>query len=301
MRGFRTGCRKGIITPAIAGALALALATVVVTGGLLARQLTARAAAGDFKLDFVAAAYQGTHTTYHPRGPSEGDQIGPNEPDNLAFDDRTINDDVVEQLEAQDFQCNDRIIFFTQIAVDANATDTNQTIFLEYDFDAVNNGQQGVGYSDILAVGISQVNFPPPSQTSEAGNIGLDGNETATLVSQAFEPNGSVFGDTNNLAQHRVGLVKITGLDPGEHLIVRIDTRFSCFPGNPPVTGNLHAAIRGAWYDSNNDGQLQTGHTGDDAISVGQQDVPMIGLGNVATPTTTPSPTPSPTPTPTPT
>ena len=90
--------------------------------------------------------------------------------------------------------CNDRIIFFTKIEVDAGATDTDQTLFIEYKFDAHNNGQQGVGYSDILAAGISAVNFPPPSQTGESGNIGLDGTETATLVSEAFAPAGTTFG-----------------------------------------------------------------------------------------------------------
>ena len=93
---------------------------------MVALGLAASADAGDFSLDFVAAQ----DSTYHKNGPDEGDEIGPAEGQNLAFDDRTINTDVVEQLEAEDFACNDRIIFFTQIVVDdAPAERTTRTSF----------------------------------------------------------------------------------------------------------------------------------------------------------------------------
>jgi hypothetical protein len=171
---------------------------------------SAYAEAGDFSLDFVAAE----DTTYHKNGASEGSEIGTAEGQDLAYDDRTINTDVVEQLEAEDFACGDRIVFFTEVTV--GGTSSGQTIFLEYDFDAENNGQIGVGYSDILNVGVSDMTAPFAAQQSgEEGNIGLDGDETATLIQEFFEPAGSTFGDITDpidRASNNIGVVKITGL-----------------------------------------------------------------------------------------
>jgi len=226
---------------------------------------------GDFSLDFTGAE----NTTYHQHGPDEGDEIGSSEGQNLAFDDKTINVDVVEQLEAEDFLCEDRIIFFTQITVDGDG-DSDQTIFIRYDFDAVNGGQEGAGYSDVLTAGISFVDFPSPSQTKEDGNIGLDGTESVSLVSEAFDTGSFGAG-----ADHLFAVVRVTDLDAGEELIVRVDVRFSCF--DFPVTGNLHAAVNSAFLDDG-DGVLDED---DDSINVGQQDVPMLGLGELPTPTPT--------------
>ncbi len=74
----------------------------------------AHAEGGDFQLDLVSAE----PTTYEQRGANEGDEKGTSDPLDLGYDDRTINTDVVEQLEAIDFECDDRIIFFTRVTVD---------------------------------------------------------------------------------------------------------------------------------------------------------------------------------------
>lgn len=278
------------------------LGAVAVLGGLIIAALIvtqgwshATADAGDFKLDFTAAV----PATYHQSGPLEGDQTGTTEGQDLSYDDRTIGTDVVEELEAEQFACEDRVVFFTQVAVDSRATDTNQTIFIVYDFDAQNGGQEGVGYSDVLDVGISQVNFPTPSQTGESGNMNLDGNETASLVSKTFAPAGTTFGAANpaDRAEHLYAVVKVTGLDPSDEVIVRVDVRFSCFAPNP--TGNLHAAISDASYDADGDGVYPDND--DNRVNIGQQDITMKGVGGVQTPSPTVSPTPSASPTPTPT
>ena len=58
-------------------------------------------------------------------------------------------------------------------------------ITLTYHFDARNNGQQAVGYREVVAAGISMVDFAG-TQTQEAGNHQLDNNESVTLVSQQY-------------------------------------------------------------------------------------------------------------------
>ncbi len=237
----------------------------------------ALAAGADFALDSVAAE----DTTYFHSGPSEGSEIGTSEGQDLGYDDRTINVDVVEQLEAADFNCSDRIILFTRVTVDPGGTDNDQTIFLTYHFDAVNNGQPGVGYSDVLSVGISDLGFPPASQSADTGNIGIAGagdTETVSLEREQFLPSGSTFGvDALDLE----AVVKVTDLDPGEQLVVRIDVRFSCFAF--PVTGNLRAALVDAVFDADNDGVLPP-DPDDEAIPAELPAVPMVELGELPPP-----------------
>jgi hypothetical protein len=273
------------------------LAAVVVCVSLVGEQPFASAAAGDFHLDFTAAV----PATYQRSGPGEGVEVGPAEGQDLSFDDRTIGTDVVEELMAEDFACGDRVIFFTQVVVDDSATDTGQSIFVQYDFQAQNGGQVGVGYSDVLSVGISAVDFPLHGQSGESGNVNLEGDETAALVSESFLPAGTTFGaaDPAARAEHLDAVIKVTGLDAGDELIIRTDVRFSCFAPDP--TGNLHAAVAGATFDADNDGVYPDDD--DDRVNVGQQTIPIRGLGGIQTPTPTVAPTPTPTvaPTPTPT
>jgi len=98
--------------------LTLAL-TGTVLGIALALSLTpgggtgvprAEADGGDFSLDFIAAAPDDYNHTFSPAR-----EVSPG---GLQFDARAINDNVVEQLEAVDFDCGDTIVFFTEIVVE---------------------------------------------------------------------------------------------------------------------------------------------------------------------------------------
>ena len=139
----------------------------------------------------------------------------------------------VESLEPADYQCGDRVIFFTKVRVDSEAVGS-QSIDINYVFDAAPTGQPGVGYSDIIQVGISNEGVFAPTQASEPASINLDGDETATLISEAFSPGGSTFGVD---AQELLGTVRVTNLNASDQLVVRIDVRLDCYAGNP--TGNL--------------------------------------------------------------
>jgi hypothetical protein len=270
---------RRILTSSRRSRLAIAASAVVLAGTLalpLFYLAGAGADAGDFSLDFAAAE----PTTYFHQGPNEGNETALNA---LQYANGS-NTFAVESLEPDDFECGDRIIFYTRIAVDSGATDANQSIDIKYIFDAEPTGQPGVGYSDILAVGISRVNFPA-SQSIETGNLNLDTTETATLVSEQFSPGGSTFGVD---AEELLGTVRVTGLDAGEQLIVRLDVRFSCYDTDP--TGNLHALM---------DESFMTGGAcpGNTCITQSAQTVPMEGLGTFEVPTATGTPTRTNTPT----
>jgi hypothetical protein len=263
------GSKRQPLATAVTALLAVVLGLVVVL--LPTGILTSEADGGDFSLDFVAAA---PNDYDHTTSPAQELVAG-----ELEFDARALNTHIVESLQGGDFDCGDTIVFFTEITVDDNVTAASQTIDIHYDFDAKNGGTAGIGYSDVVAVGLSAQGVFAAGQTTETGHD-KDGDETATLQSgPTFNPGGSA---TWNPGVHETMnfTVRVTGLEAEEVVIVRVDARLSCF--SAPVTGNLHAAIDGA-------NTVEADPDDNDAINVGQQDITMTGLGELptVTPTTT--------------
>ncbi len=197
---------------------------------------------GDISLDFVAA---GPFTYNHDTG------VGG------AYNNRTISKTtgVVESLEGGDFECGDLVVFFTQVVVDNGATGTG-SIDIDYAFGAETTGQPGIGFDDIVSVSVN---------TSDSGNVGLEGTETATLIA---EGTGTIGG-----SDAVTGTVRVTGLNAGEHLIVRTVVHLGCDVGASP-TGNIQSAVPAA----------RVVLPEADTISVGNQTIPFKKVEDVAQP-----------------
>jgi hypothetical protein len=170
---------------------------------------------GDFSLDFVASA---PLTYNHQTGGG-------------FYDDRTIgrDKDVVESLEGGDFQCGDRVTYLTAITVKSTASGT-QTIELDYSFLAASTGQRGVALGEILLV---QVNAGDPGMidTGESATATLNGGYPGTITGVKFVKPTTL-----------TGTVTVTGLNPGDKIIVRMDVLIECeIPSSP--TGNLQGTI----------------------------------------------------------
>ena len=199
-------------------------------------------AGGDISLDFIAA---GPFTYNHATG------LGTNPP--YGYNGRTIdkNTGVVESLEGGDFKCGDLVAFFTQVVVDSDAAGSG-SIEIDYSFGNETTGQPGIGFDDIVSVAVN---------TPDSGNVGIDGNETATLSNEHLDTQGY---------DEIKGTVTLTNLDAGEHVIVRLIVHLACEIGTP--TGNILNSIDAARV------------VGDGNVSVGQQTVPMKQVGDVAQP-----------------
>lgn len=204
---------------------------------------------GDFSLDFVASA---PLTYNHATGGG-------------FYNDRTIgrDQDVVESLEGGDFTCGDHVSYLTAIKVSKTATSQNQTIELDYSFLAAATGQPGVALCQIAYVGVN---------TGDGGIISVDNDETATLLGPA---GGTINGTLFQKGATLTGTVQITGLDPGETIIVRTDVLLCCqVPSSP--TGNLQASIVAGRVTSPQFNKR------DATISVGQQTVPFKNVNLIA-------------------
>ena len=223
----------------------------------VAVQLTAGqnlfADSGDVSLDFVAAA---PFTYNHQTGGG-------------AYNDGSVGvyKDIVETLEGADFKCGDIVTFLVQVRVNSAAVNV-QTVTMNFTFSAATTGQTGAAHIDVL-----QVTQNGNGQLVEngggggRGTFGLDtGNVqnpgcpvSATITSKILPPQFFVKGASINLTG------TVSGLCPGEKIVVRIDTRLGC-NGAPP-TGNLLATIN--WASDNNG----------NPINVGNQTIPLMVEG----------------------
>jgi uncharacterized repeat protein (TIGR01451 family) len=225
-----------------AGTLKTASATRDDAVATPAAALVAGLDGGDISLDFVAA---GPFTYNHATGLGSPPQFG--------YDNRTISktNGVVESLEGGDFECGDFVTFFVQVKVAGDAAGSGD-VELDMSFGNETTGQPGIGFDNIMSVAIN---------TPDGGNVGLDGDETATLSNEHLDTQG--YDEVK-------GTVTVTSLDPGETAIVRIIVRLACEIGTP--TGNILNAIDAARV------------VGDGTVNVGQETVPMKQVGDVAQP-----------------
>ncbi len=109
----------------------------------------------------------------------------------------------MESLEGGDFECGDLVTFFVQVEVAADAAGSG-AVELDMSFGNETTGQPGIGFDNIVSIAIN---------TPDGGNVGLDGNETATLSNEHLDTQG--YDEVK-------GTVTVSNLDPGETAIVRI-------------------------------------------------------------------------------
>ena len=242
----------------------------------------ALATGGDLTVDFIAA---GPYTYNHATGGG-------------AYNDRTVgkDKDVVESLEGGDFQCNDIVTYLPQIRVVSNPVDANQTVELQFSFLAETTGQPGVAHVDVTQVGVNYGLVQNGDNGSAAGGgknvLGLDsgikddrqtvsggdsgiGGSTATIVAKYFDPTGTT---PFNGAQNLILKIRVTDLEAGELVVVRIDTRLGCLPGSDP-TGNLQAQFNwGKVVEAN-------GQPADSVLPGGEQTIPFKQIGDIPVPT----------------
>jgi hypothetical protein len=225
-------------------ALVIPLISLVMAVALIGMATPALAAGGDFSLDFVAA---GPFTYNHATG------VGG------EFADRTISktDGVVESLEGGDFECGDRVVYFTEITVDAGATGS-QDIELDYGWLAEPTGQPGVGQTDLI------------SASPNTGDSGMSGGTADTTAS--IKPNTEHI-DTGGPKDELQATIQINNLDPGEVFILRLVVLLTCTTNSSP-TGDLQAEIHA--------GRVVA--PAEDVIPVGNQTVPFKSVASVTQP-----------------
>ncbi len=186
-------------------------------GGLWLVAQGAAAARGDFSLDFTAAE----PTSYnHFTGGG-------------AYNDRTINKDVVESLEAGNFACGDTVTFLTRIAVDDRA-EGSQSLTIGFDFTAHSTGHQGVAFVDNIERRVSRHQW----ERRRFGN-GRRRRKRGDARSAASwrEPERDSIRQAHEVLQNGNGQRP----EAGETVVLRTDVRIVC--NGEHATGNLQARL----------------------------------------------------------
>ncbi len=226
----------------------------------------------DFTIDFAAAAPQ---IYNHDTGGG-------------AFEDKTINVDAVESLEGGDFAVGEIVSYYFNVTAVPNAVDQfPQTIEIDVSFLVNTTGKTGVSHKDIVGVSANYYTgelsvYDDPTSTvqiiSDTGAIDDDSTtawispgtkiyenkvtgETYSTYATAAAQQGSVVSAT----------VRLNDLEPGEQVVLRVDTLLDAIPGSTP-TGNLQAFVTGARVISPTD---------DPAINVGSQTIPFKLAGEI--------------------
>src|SRR5215208_3231429 len=128
--------------------------------------------------------------------------------------------DVVESLEGGDFNCGDIVVFFDAITVDAGASAGASTIEVVNSYNRFTTSGGAVGFFTVNSVTL---------QTSDPG-YDSNGNETVSFI-DASTP-------TQTIIQ-----ASITGVEPGETIILREQVILQCTDDPANVTGNIQTAL----------------------------------------------------------
>ena len=150
-----------------------------------------------------------------------------------AYNDRTINKDVVESLEGGNFACGDTVTFLTRIAVDDRAVGS-QSLTIGFDFSAHSTGHQGVAFGDNIGGVSAAIN----TSDVDSGTVD-DGESVATLgpPPPCESLNGTVFVKPTKFFR----TVTVTDLEAGETVVLRTDVQIGC--NGQSATGNLQARL----------------------------------------------------------
>ena len=225
---------------------------------------TVMADGGDYSIDWIAAnPYSYNHLT-----------------GGGAYDFRNIglDADVVESLEGGDFACGDIVTYLAEITIDN--PEFVETIEFTSRFSANTNGQPGAGHVDIVNVAVNYGTIEDliPGENDIDDGIIDDGNSTATLVGEYFEPDlasggGSILDNPNTNAD-LVGVITVDNLEAADtSVVVRIDVQLGCTISSNPI-GNMQANLESA----------RVIDPYEDTISAGGQTIPFKGLSQILFP-----------------
>ena len=219
----------------------------------------------DFSIDFAAAA----------------PQIYDHDTGGGAFEDKTINTDAVESLEGGDFAVGDIVSYYFNVNTAANAVDQfPQTIDIDVSFLVNTTGQTGVSHRDIVGVSANYYTGEltdyndPTSGVNIISDLGVidDDSTTAWIVPGTKIYENKVTGETYSTYTQAAdeqgavvsATVRLNDLEPGERVVLRVDTLLDAIPGSTP-TGNLQGFVTGARVVSPTD---------DPIINIGNQTIP---------------------------
>ncbi|WP_013322338.1 DUF7507 domain-containing protein [Gloeothece verrucosa] len=218
-----------------------------------------------------------------------------------AYNDRTVGNykDITEQLQGGQFAFGNIVTYLVQIEVAKNAVDPVQFAEFDFGFLADSTGQSGAAQIDIVNVAVNYGNVENGDNGTDSnggkgvygldsgiyddyqGNTALDKNgilgSTAILVpgsEKIVDPKSGLEVAPYTKGSQLQGTVRISDLEAGEKIVVRIDVLLANLAASNP-TGNLQGELLGGRVVDANGNFL-------DKINTGQQTIPFLKIGQIA-------------------
>ena len=150
-----------------------------------------------------------------------------------------VNTDIERSLEGEQFACNDKVSYLTQIAAgDTLALQAlgAMSLDLRYAFDLDTTGQSGIALTEPVSVEVT---------SADSGNSNDGGSSVSILETNNF---GTIFTSNSRMFLK----VRLTDLEANETVIIRTTVTLKCQFGSSP-TGNLQAKFENAYLVFSND------------------------------------------------
>lgn len=178
-----------------------------------------------------------------------------------------VNTDIERSLEGEEFACNDKVSFLTQVkAGNSPALQAlgAMTVDLRYSFSLDTTGQSGVALAEPVTVELT---------TGDSGNSN-DGGSSVSLLETAST--GAIFTSGSNMFVK----ARLTDFEANETVIIRTTVTLKCNFGSTP-TGNLQAKFEDAYMVFKNGG---TSVNPAEVINAGAMTVPLKSANKVSKP-----------------
>ena len=178
------------------------------------------------------------------------------------------NIDIRKSLEGENFACNDMVTYLTRVTAPNNSdlqANGAMTLDLNYSISMDTTGESGVALGEPVA---SIFN------TGDSANSQVTSNSTATII------NTSQTGEMFTKSAELLKTVRLTGVEAGETLIVRIDVKLHCKAGTAP-SGNLQFRFKSGFMVFENGSTLVAPA---EPLNAGEQTISLKNIQSLAMP-----------------
>lgn len=178
------------------------------------------------------------------------------------------NIEIRRSLEGENFACNDMVTYLTKVSVPNNpalVANGVMTLDLNYSISMDTTGESGVALGEPVSAIFN---------SGDSANKEMNSSSTVSII------NTSQTGEMFTKGAELLKTVRLTDVEAGEDLVVRVDVKLHCKAGSQP-TGNLQFRLKSGLLTYKNG---STPVTPAEALNVGEQTISLKNVQALAIP-----------------
>lgn len=178
------------------------------------------------------------------------------------------NIEIRKSLEGENFACNDMVTYLTRVSVPNNpalVANGVMTLDLNYSISMDTTGESGVALGEPVSAIFN---------TGDSANNEINSNSTVSII------NTSQTGEMFTKGAELLKTLRLTGVEAGEVLALRVDVKLHCKAGSQP-SGNLQFRLKSGFLTYKNGSAPVTPA---EALNVGEQTISLKNVQVLAIP-----------------